>query len=48
MWGRFYNERCDKSEAFPIIAHLYFYSYTLITAFVVFSLFVSAGLLVVS
>ena len=27
MWGRFYNERCDKPESFKVVAHFYFYSF---------------------
>ncbi|KAH8091188.1 low voltage-gated calcium channel [Aureococcus anophagefferens] len=39
--GTFYNDRCDRSEASPVTAQIYFYSFTMLTAFVVFSLFVS-------
>ena len=39
--GTFYNDRCSRSEASPVTAQIYFYSFTMLTAFVVFSLFVS-------
>ncbi|KAK7233590.1 low voltage-gated calcium channel [Aureococcus anophagefferens] len=39
--GTFYNDRCDRSGASPVTAQIYFYSFTMLTAFVVFSLFVS-------
>lgn len=40
-YGVFYSDRCDNSTARPVFAQLYFYSFTMLTAFIILSLFIS-------